>query len=194
MTGRTHDLAAFSALFGVFLVTSVSSISLATILVSLLFNQIGGILPDIDQPTAPFWKNLPIGRYIGKIVDKTLLGGHRFLTHSIVGVLIFSFLIFSFLNFFKINKWQINVGIVFWSFFIGLVSHLIMDTLTKEGVPWFLPISKKIGIPLNKKYRITTGGVIEHLIITPGLIIFNIILIADNYKLLINFLRQSLNF
>ena len=57
MTGRTHDLAAFSALGIIVILDPPKIVTLSTVLVAILANQIGGILPDIDQPTAPLWKN-----------------------------------------------------------------------------------------------------------------------------------------
>jgi hypothetical protein len=57
MTARTHDLAAITA-FGLIVITQpVRPVTVATVLVAILANQIGGIAPDIDQPTAPFWRN-----------------------------------------------------------------------------------------------------------------------------------------
>src|SRR5579871_6326603 len=91
MTARTHDLAALTALGAVVFFEPLRTITLSTALIALLANQIGGILPDIDQPTAPLWKNLPIGKLFGKVTDKAL-GGHRFLTHSLLGVALFGFL------------------------------------------------------------------------------------------------------
>ncbi len=67
MTGRTHDLAAFTTLGVVVLSQPLRTVTLATAMVAVLANLIGGIVPDIDQPTAPFWRNLPVGRYFGKI-------------------------------------------------------------------------------------------------------------------------------
>jgi len=84
VTGRTHDLAAFTALAAVVVVYPPSSLTLSTFLLALLANQIGGVVPDVDQPTAPFWRNLPIGNIFGKVFGR-LSGGHRFLTHSIIG-------------------------------------------------------------------------------------------------------------
>jgi membrane-bound metal-dependent hydrolase YbcI (DUF457 family) len=66
-------------------------LTLATVIVAIIANQIGGIAPDIDQPTAPFWRNLPIGGIFGKIIAK-MLGGHRFLSHSLVGIVLFGVL------------------------------------------------------------------------------------------------------
>ena len=33
----------------------------------------------------------------------------------------------------------------------------VMDTFTKEGVPWLLPLTGKIGMPPVKRFRITSG-------------------------------------
>src|SRR6185437_7191357 len=92
MTARTHDVAALTALSLVALTQPIQSLTLSTVLVALLANQIGGIAPDIDQPTAPLWRNLPVGHIVGKIVDKAM-GGHRFLSHSLLGLAIFAFLV-----------------------------------------------------------------------------------------------------
>lgn len=156
MTARTHDLAAVTALAVVGLTQHLPTMSLSTFLVALLANQLGGVTPDIDQPTAPFWRNLPVGGYVGKVVDK-MLGGHRFITHSAIGLGLFGFLSYALLNFLHPVLGSINVHIVWWAFMIGMASHLIMDTFTKEGVPWLLPIPIKFGIPPVKKMRITTG-------------------------------------
>ena len=88
MTGRTHDLAAITALGVVVLVQPVRTVTLATAIIAVFANLIGGITPDIDQPTAPLWRNLPVGKYVGRLFDK-MSGGHRFLTHSLLGVVLF---------------------------------------------------------------------------------------------------------
>ncbi len=164
MTARTHDLAAFNALaFVVLISTSTHNITLSTLLISLLANQFGGIIPDIDQPTAPFWRNLPIGGYFGRLIDK-MLGGHRFLTHSLLGLGLFAFLSSLLLHFLHPIMHSVNINLVWIAFMIGMVSHLLMDTLTKEGVPWLLPIPIKFGIPPIKFLRITTGKNMERLL------------------------------
>lgn len=74
MTGRTHDLAAFSALSYIVATTPPERISLATTVVALSANFIGGLTPDIDQPTADLWHRLPLGSIFGKLLSP-LLGG-----------------------------------------------------------------------------------------------------------------------
>jgi inner membrane protein len=160
MTARTHDLAAISAYGYIVLTQPVRTISLATALVALLANQLGGIAPDIDQPTAPLWRNLPLGKIFGKTFDK-LIGGHRFLTHSLLGVAVFGFLVLGLLNFLHPIMPHVDVHIVWWAFMVGMASHLVLDTFTKEGVPWLLPIPIKFGLPPIKSLRVTTGKLVE---------------------------------
>lgn len=171
MTGRTHDLAAFTALSFIVANQPPSKISLATVLVSLSANFIGGLTPDIDQPTADLWHRLPAGGVIGKILSP-LLGGHRFISHSVLGIIIFGFG-FNYLLEMSKNVLIIDKNLVWYSFMIGYISHLIMDTFTREGVPWLFPIPLKIGIPPIRALRIKTGGLIEKAIIFPGLLLIN---------------------
>ena len=126
MTARTHDLAAFTALSLIALSQPARPVSLATIIVAVVANLIGGITPDIDQPTAPLWHNLPIGHLFGKAFDE-LSGGHRFLTHSLLGVAVFGLLAYAMLSFLHPIMGSVDVSLVWWAFMIGLVSHLVMD-------------------------------------------------------------------
>lgn len=188
MTARTHDLAAVNALGALLVIYPASSVTLATALVALLANQIGGIAPDIDQPTAPLWRNLPVSKFLGKIVGKTL-GGHRFITHSILGVFALSGLAKLLLEFIHPLMPRIDIALVWWAFMIGMVSHLIMDTLTKEGVPWLLPIPVKFGIPPIKAFRITTGKAMEKMLFLT-ILAFDVWYLASNYTHLLKVFRE----
>jgi membrane-bound metal-dependent hydrolase YbcI (DUF457 family) len=191
MTGRTHDLAAITALGVITFAQSPPSMTLGTALIALLANQIGGILPDIDQPTAPLWRNLPEGKFFGRIVDKGM-GGHRFLTHSLLGAALFGYLAHLLLGFLHPIMPHTNIGFVWWAFMIGLASHLIMDTFTKEGVPWLLPLPFKIGLPPLKALRITTGKAVETFMIFPLLLAVNIWFYASHYNNVLTFLHHNL--
>lgn len=192
MISRTHDLAAITAL-GVAIVTipALQPQDLATLLLAVLANQIGGITPDIDQPTAPFWRNLPIGGLFGKIIGR-LLGGHRFITHSILGLIIFGWLSWLLLVALSPIMPAIDILLVWIGFMIGMISHLVMDSFTKEGVPWLLPLPVKFGIPPLRRLRITTGKWIENFLVLPGLILFNFWYIASHYDALRTVLRHLL--
>ncbi len=188
MTGRTHDLAAFTALGYVVATQPIPTISLATGLVAFTANMIGGLAPDIDQPTADLWRRLPVGTLLGKLLAP-ILGGHRFISHSILGIILFG----AFTKF-LLNQMSavliVDMSVVWWSFMIGYISHLVMDTFTKEGVPWLFPIPIRFGIPPLKIFRITTGGVLEKSFVFPGLIILNIYLYYNYYSQFLSFLKH----
>jgi inner membrane protein len=188
MTGRTHDLAAVTALGGLLIVYPVGNVTLATAIVAFFANQIGGITPDIDQPTAPFWRNLPIGGYFGKVIGK-MMGGHRFITHSLLGLALFGFLSRALLLFIHPLMPRVDIVLVWWAFMIGMLSHLLMDTLTKEGVPWLLPIPIKFGFPPIRKLRITTGKSMEKLLFL-GLVGLDGFYLSTHYQHLLVVFRQ----
>ena len=189
MTGRTHDLAAFAALSAIVLFEPLQTITLSTAIAAIVANQIGGIAPDIDQPTAPLWRNLPAGKYVGKLIDRGM-GGHRFLTHSLLGIALFGFLTKILLQFLHPLTPHINDNLVWWAFIIGMISHLVMDSFTKEGVPWFLPIPVKIGFPPMKDLRITTGKMAESFFVFPAIAIGVLWLYASHYNKLLALIHQ----
>jgi inner membrane protein len=185
MKARTHDMAAVIGLAAVVIVVPPTvSLSLATILMSLLANQLGGIAPDVDQPTAPFWRNLPVGGFFGRIIAR-MMGGHRFITHSLLGIGLAGFLVHSLLLFLQPIMPTVQIEYVWWAFMIGMTSHLIMDSFTKEGVPWLLPIPIKFGIPPLKRLRITTGKWVENVIVFPLLVVVLVAICSLGYDQLL---------
>ena len=191
MTARTHDLGAITALGLVVLAVPPQSLTLATALLAILANQVGGIAPDIDQPTAPLWRNLPSGSSLGRVVGK-LLGGHRFLSHSLLGVILFGLLSGLFLHVIHPLMPHVDINLVWCAFLVGFISHLVMDTFTKEGVPWLLPLTIKIGLPPVKRLRITTGKTAEMFFVFPMLLVVDIWLCADHYNQIAAFIQQHL--
>jgi inner membrane protein len=188
MTGRTHDMAAFTALTVIVVTQTIPHVTLATGITAVVANLIGGITPDIDQPTAPLWRNLPVGKYVGKTFDK-LLGGHRFLSHSLIGAVLFIYAFHYLQLVLKPSFPNLNMNVIWWSFIIGYASHLIMDTLTTEGVPWLLPIPIKFGVPPFKAFRVQTGGLVERFVVFPGLLavtVYFIYLHYDKVKLILH--------
>jgi membrane-bound metal-dependent hydrolase YbcI (DUF457 family) len=77
----------------------------------------------------------------------------------------------------KILRWTagwvlVDNTIVWWAFLLGVISHLVADSLTKEGVPLLWPLPIKFGIPPIKALRITTGEWMEKVVFV-GLLIGN---------------------
>ncbi len=188
MTGRTHDLAAFTALNYVFVTSPLMHMSLGTALVAFTANMVGGLAPDIDQPTADLYHRIRGGTIIGKLISP-LIGGHRLLSHSLIGIFVFGFVAKILLQMMH-GVLLVDMDVVWWSFMIGFISHLIADTFTTEGVPWLFPIPIHFGIPPLKFLRFKTGGLVEKSFVFPMLIIINGVLIYYNYARLLDFIRH----
>lgn len=188
MTGRTHDLAAFAALSYVVATQPLPHFTLATGIVALSANLIGGLAPDIDQPTATLWYRLPAGNIIGRVVHP-LLGGHRFISHSLLGIFLFGVVLKFFLDAIS-TILIVDMSMVWWAFMIGYVSHLIMDTFTRDGVPWLFPIPVNFGIPPFKAMRFKTGGVMEKSLIFPGLMVITGYIYYAHYSTFLTILKH----
>lgn len=188
MTGRTHDLAGFTAMTYVISVASLHEMSLATALVAFSANMIGALAPDIDQSTAALYRKIRGGNLLSKFISP-LLGGHRFLSHSFLGIFAFGFLVDKLLKAAS-NVLIVDMQIVWWAFMIGFVSHLIMDIITRDGVPLLFPIPIRFGIPPFRFLRLKTGGIVEKTFIFPGLIIANIYIIYHNYSKFLDFVKH----
>lgn len=187
MTGRTHDLAAFTLLNLAFVTQPVPHMTVATAVVAFGANMIGGLLPDIDDASADIWDKIRGGSILAMIV-KPIVGSHRMVSHSIVGMAIIGFLLKQLLTAMGIVL-IVDMNIIWWSIMIGYLSHLIADSLTTEGVPWLLPIRMRIGFPPLKQFRIKTGGLVEHFIFMPGLLVANGYLMYTFYPQYLQFLR-----
>ncbi|CAN5205405.1 hypothetical protein BH09PAT2_BH09PAT2_05810 [soil metagenome] len=188
MTGRSHDLAAFTALNIAFLIAQpLPHITLATTLVALGANMIGGLLPDIDNGTSDIWDKVRGGNILARFI-RPLIGKHRMISHSILGMVIVGYLlnfVLSWLGSFLI----VDMNIVWWSIMVGYLSHLVADSITHEGVPWLFPIPIRFGFPPFECMRMKTGGFIEKFIAFPGMILINAYLVYTNYSLYLLFVR-----
>lgn len=186
MTGRTHDLTAITLLNIVFISQSLIHTTLSTVFVAVGANLIGGLVPDIDQPTADLWRRIPGGSIIGRIISP-LLGSHRMISHSFAGIVIFGFLSMKFFDAIS-SVVLVDMILVWFAFMIGFISHILIDLITKEGEPLLFPLPFKVGIPPFQFLRIKTGGFIEKSIIFPGLMLTNGYIIYFHYTKYLEFL------
>lgn len=180
MTERTHDLAALTMLTVAVVFFPPVSLTIGTLAAAVIANQFGSAVPDFDQPTAEFYRELPAGTWIGRLFAP-LFGGHRYISHSLVGAGVFGWLFWLLLTYLS-SFVTVDMNIVWWAFILGYFSHLVMDTITKEGVPWLFPIPVRIGFPPFRFLRVDTGKFIEKMVIYPGLAALNGYLIYANYS------------
>jgi inner membrane protein len=166
MTARTHDAFAFASLVTVASFFPPDKLNLMTLFSSIIAADIGAMIPDMDQAGNRLWDLLPAGDTLGKIFRRVFYK-HRTLSHSLLGLFIIykalAWLLPKFLN-----ASFIDPTIVLYSIMIGYISHLIADSLTKDGLPLLFPFRFEFGIPPISKLRITTGGWIERFIVLPS--------------------------
>lgn len=190
MTGRTHDLAAFTALTIIAATQPLPEMSLATALVAVSANMLGGLAPDIDQPSAEMWDKVRAGSVIGRIIAP-FLGGHRYISHSVIGIILFGFISHFLFNLAK-SVILVNMEIVWQAFMIGFLSHLLMDAFTREGIPLLFPIPFKFGFPPFRFLRMKTSGILEKYVVFPGLLFLNGFIFYSSYGKFLDFFKHHM--
>ena len=134
---RTHLV--FSFLIGLLIISSFD-IQNKTIFIIILL--IASVLPDIDSYKSKIGKKVkPLSFLINIFL------GHRGIFHSL-------FLLILILLFIMLINYEITAA-----FFIGYLSHLVLDSLTPEGVMFLYPFSKK-----RIQGFIRTGSLFENML------------------------------
>ncbi len=168
MTDKTHQLLGLTAAVTGFMIlhpnVAMTWPLAGTIIIGSFF---GSIAPDFDQPTASIWHAVPLGGIVGKITSRSL-GGHRHVSHSLLGIYLF-YLAIHFLAFHLPATWFIDPNLLVESFVIGFAAHLVADSVTVEGVPIFWPFGNNMGFPPHpfEGIRIITGKWFENLVVLP---------------------------
>ena len=184
---RTHNLIAFASLLTATVYFSPVDLTATTMIVALVANSVGSLMPDLDQATNKIWDMLPLGDSVGKFLSNMLFG-HRSLSHSFIGMFgVYKLVYWLFPMIF--NSMYINYQLVCVSLLIGYYSHIVADGLTEEGVPLLYPIKIKFGFPPIKSWRIKTDHWFEKLVITPSLVVFIFWFTLSNWGKLFGGLR-----
>ncbi len=133
MIFRTHI--AFAFLIGLFFYFSYNFIDKFVLFFLFLF--FGAGFPDIDHSKSKFGRNF-FSRIIGFFFK------HRKIFHSLFFGILTSYL------FFKFDR---DSGL---GFFLGFLSHVILDSFTKQGINFFYPFGE-----FTLKGFFKTGGLFE---------------------------------
>lgn len=154
------------ALIGLYISSQIPKSHILSAGIFLGGTIIGSLLPDIDH------KNSYIGKKtkgVSKVINK--FAGHRKLFHApLVYLLLYS------MSMGAIMQKALLVGVT--GIFCGIISHLVLDSFTIGGLPWFYPLAKK-RFSLGK---IKTNSKIEDLL-CGILICINIIMLLDIFHI-----------
>ena len=136
MRFRTH--LAFSFLISLLI---INSFDVQNKIIFIVIMLITSALPDIDSYKSKLGKKIkPVSFLINIFL------GHRGIFHSLFLLILISMVIAI-----------INIEIAV-AFFIGYLSHLVLDSLTPEGVMFFYPFSNR-----RTKGFIRTGSLFENI-------------------------------
>jgi membrane-bound metal-dependent hydrolase YbcI (DUF457 family) len=188
MTGLSHQMIALVAALWV-LTLYPFSVGPVVGTLALIAVMVGALTPDLDQPTANLWRRLIGARTVGNIFE-VFSGGHRHLTHSVVGIigigLLLRWLIAHVLN----PDLAAPAQAVWNAYMIGYISHPIADTLTDRGVPWLWPLPWNVKIPPGPPIvRVTTESFVERILVRGAVIIMALLLLSRSWPLVLNFFR-----
>jgi len=186
MTATTHQMVALiSALW----VLTLFPVQVGPLLgfIAIVAVMIGALTPDLDQPTANIWRKLLGGNHLGNIF-RFFSGGHRHLTHSLIGIFLIGWLLrLAISNF--VHPDYLSSAIILWrAFMVGYISHPLADTFTDWGVPWLWPVKWHLKIPPGPgEVRVTTDSFVERLFVRGAIIIIAVLLIQSRWLTLKGF-------
>ena len=175
MTGKTHQVIGITAALGGFFILQEPTYQPATFVAVLVAAHFGSLLPDIDSSAADIWNSVPAGKHVGRVATKFTFG-HRNLTHSLLGLALVGFLTHRLIMSMP-HYWGLDLNLVWLSFIIGYVFHLLADAVTVLGVPLLWPLDRSFGFPPKpfEGVRIQSGQWFENLLLFP---LVNLVLIA----------------
>jgi inner membrane protein len=154
MTWSTHLMAGLNTLWVLEALPGVQTESIVLIASAAAF---GSLLPDLDASQSKI-KHLKVGGIKPFYLPAEAIYhqlGHRSFLHSLPG-LAFIGIVCAALS--PVAGWQ--AALALW---LGYVSHLIADGVTKSGIPLLYPQAKRFRF-LPRGFRITTGSPAEEVV------------------------------
>ncbi|HLC98571.1 MAG TPA: metal-dependent hydrolase [Candidatus Nanoarchaeia archaeon] len=121
MMFRTHIAVGF--LIGLFLLQILNPVNQILFIFLML---LGAALPDIDHPESKIGSKIKV---VGFLFE------HRGFFHSLFAVLLLYLLLLHYID-------SASVGVYIFAITAGYLSHVVTDSITKEGIMPFHPISK----------------------------------------------------
>lgn len=124
----------------------------------LLGSLLGALLPDLDAPQSRLSNTRIAGmqplRFPARLLNTTL--GHRGALHSFVGMFLACGLVSLPLVVFGLAGLALGIG-------VGFLSHLLLDAITRSGLPLLWPSPKRLYLA-PAWLRVSTGSRAEELV------------------------------
>ncbi|GIO22708.1 metal-dependent hydrolase [Oceanobacillus sp. J11TS1] len=141
MTGKTHIMAGITATTAI--VTMTNEFQPEWFIAA---GAAGGLLPDICHSGSKIGRRFPvISRFVNTIF------GHRTFTHSLLFLALMAFILPK-----LVNNTSITTGLL-----IGMMTHLLLDAATKQGIKLLYPAKITIRFPITTR----TGGKAESILL-----------------------------
>ncbi len=134
MTGKTHLAAGF--IVGEAMAISQGNTELSTVAFILLASAAGSLLPDIDHPQSMIANTSRSTKMVSSSLSAVTQ--HRGFTHTIVFVGLITALAG-----YLMNRFAPGYMITVKALCVGMLSHLLLDTLNEKGVMWLWPLWRK---------------------------------------------------
>jgi membrane-bound metal-dependent hydrolase YbcI (DUF457 family) len=135
-----------------------------------LVGAFGALIPDLDASDSTIKHIQTKGIKPFYVFAEILSGvfGHRGFMHSILGLVAWSML-----SAVAGTLWGYPTGM---ALFLGYTSHLLADSLTPSGIPFFYPRPRRF-VLLPREFAIHTGSLLEEMIffvLVGGLILLGV--------------------
>lgn len=140
MTGNTHIVGGLAASLAFTQFTNYDPVLLVGA------GVIGALIPDICHGGSKMGRTFP---RLSKVIN--VIFGHRSFTHSLLFLMLIALIMSSF-----VSNEAVTAGII-----IGIVSHLILDMATKNGVKLLYPLKITVRFPVTTR----TGSVVEYVVL-----------------------------
>lgn len=141
MTGKTHMMAGIAATTAIVAITDEYQPEWF-----IAAGAVGGLLPDICHSGSKIGRRFPV---LSKVVNTIF--GHRTFTHSLLFLTLLTFMLTK-----LVSHPSITAGLL-----VGMVTHLILDATTKQGIKLLYPAKITVRFPITTR----TGGKVENILL-----------------------------
>jgi inner membrane protein len=175
MVGKSHQMVGFVTVYSYAVLTQTPHLNTQTLIAAALCITLGSLTPDLDSQENKLYTLVPFAQRLFAEVGERAFGKHRSISHSVIGVAI-AWYVSHWLIFMIPEANGFNLQALWYAYIFSLISHLVADAVTKDGIPLLWPIKFRFGFPPFAFLRMKTGGWFEIFIVRSVLVLWVIYL------------------